>query len=565
MKNKIIFLSTLISLMMAGCSSSPTSSVLESSSSEITSNEISSEQSSSQSETVSSSSQITSSEEHSHSFSDEWSKDGIYHWHESTCGHEVVSEKAEHNFDEGVVVNNPTCSSEGKTEYTCLTCGYVKTVIEDKLSHNKSEEWNSDNFTHWHSCSTCEEKLDEAEHNFITSYDQDPENPDDTLVIKTCTICGKIVSGKLGYTSLCSLTDKYSYSGGYVQPTFNRSCLGGSEFTIDGIKVNHGISMHPADTDARISFDISDNTYDTFIATVGKIDQQINCSVIFYIYVDDQLKYTSSTIKEDSMEYVEVDVAGARKLEIVLNNGGDGMSFDESIIAEPCLINKAALAPASITPENIAYVQEKGRELDTSNLTAIVRYNTGTVRRVDGNQVTITDYNKDVLGSQNIKVSYQGAVSEYPLYVAEAGSYKYIKDVQDKWTDYKSFFPSISVGTDCDDGTSFSIAGIRYDNGIGIHPVSPEQPGYLTIDISEFNFTRFHTVLGKTRKGIAYDVKFAIYGNETEIYQANLRAGEQAIVDLDISSYTTIKLEVGVGLANMLAYGSSGFADTVIY
>ena len=47
---------------------------------------------------------------HEHTFSSEWSYDENYHWHDSTCGHEVVSEYGSHTFKDNV----------------CITCGYEK-------------------------------------------------------------------------------------------------------------------------------------------------------------------------------------------------------------------------------------------------------------------------------------------------------------------------------------------------------------------------------------------------------------------------------------------------------
>lgn len=39
-------------------------------------------------------------EEHTHTFASEWSSDATHHWHAATCGHDVVSDKAEHTLDE---------------------------------------------------------------------------------------------------------------------------------------------------------------------------------------------------------------------------------------------------------------------------------------------------------------------------------------------------------------------------------------------------------------------------------------------------------------------------------
>ena len=45
---------------------------------------------------------------HSHSYADTWSYDDTYHWHAATCGHNVVSGKAEHTYGE---------------DHKCTVCG----------------------------------------------------------------------------------------------------------------------------------------------------------------------------------------------------------------------------------------------------------------------------------------------------------------------------------------------------------------------------------------------------------------------------------------------------------
>ena len=45
-----------------------------------------------------------------HKYSQEWSNDKTYHWHASTCGHDVVSDKGKHTFD---------------SNWICTECAYV--------------------------------------------------------------------------------------------------------------------------------------------------------------------------------------------------------------------------------------------------------------------------------------------------------------------------------------------------------------------------------------------------------------------------------------------------------
>lgn len=69
----------------------------------------------------------SSSSSHSHSYAEAWSHDATHHWHASTCGHEVVSGKAEHTWNDGEVTTAATCGTPGVKTFTCNVCGATKT------------------------------------------------------------------------------------------------------------------------------------------------------------------------------------------------------------------------------------------------------------------------------------------------------------------------------------------------------------------------------------------------------------------------------------------------------
>lgn len=69
--------------------------------------------------------------DHEHTFETDWTNDEYGHWHNSSCGHDVTSGYALHDYDES---------------NKCKQCGYEKTtdvVVDD--SYDASFEWNSDN------------------------------------------------------------------------------------------------------------------------------------------------------------------------------------------------------------------------------------------------------------------------------------------------------------------------------------------------------------------------------------------------------------------------------------
>lgn len=77
---------------------------------------------------------------HSHSYADAWSYDDTYHWHAATCGHNVVSGKAEHTWNDGEVTKAATCGAAGEKTFTCTVCGATKTEVIPATGKHTSVE-----------------------------------------------------------------------------------------------------------------------------------------------------------------------------------------------------------------------------------------------------------------------------------------------------------------------------------------------------------------------------------------------------------------------------------------
>ena len=73
--------------------------------------------------------------EHVHNYSDQWSMDDYYHWH-NCVGCEQFSEKEEHNWDTYKIINEATYDFDGEIEFTCSVCGKTKTEILEKLKYS---------------------------------------------------------------------------------------------------------------------------------------------------------------------------------------------------------------------------------------------------------------------------------------------------------------------------------------------------------------------------------------------------------------------------------------------
>ena len=134
--------------------------------------------------------------DHTHNYSNEWSKDGSYHW-QACSGCEETRNKAEHDWNSGVVTLQPTNTSEGARTYTCNTCGHTRVEsipVVDTHEHTFSEEWSSNETHHWHEA-TCEhtsEKKGYNEHNWNSGeITTPPTESDEGVKTFTCQSCSK--------------------------------------------------------------------------------------------------------------------------------------------------------------------------------------------------------------------------------------------------------------------------------------------------------------------------------------------------------------------------------------
>lgn len=92
----------------------------------------------------------------------------------------------------------------------------------------------------------------------------------------------------------------------------------------------HGIGAHSTST---IIYDLSDKDYQFFSSYVG-VDRQMYGSVgsvVFQVYVDGEKQFDSGLINSrDPQQYVEVNLAGAKELKLVVTDGGNGDGSDHA-------------------------------------------------------------------------------------------------------------------------------------------------------------------------------------------------------------------------------------------
>ena len=107
----------------------------------------------------------------------------------------------------------------------------------------------------------------------------------------------------------------------------------------------NGLGTHAP---SEIHFDL-DGRYTAFEATVGVDDSQIGGigSVIFEVWVDDHLAFTSHTLRPGNLpEVVSVNLTDARRLKLVVTDAGDDNHGDHADWAGAKLLRKLPTLPA---------------------------------------------------------------------------------------------------------------------------------------------------------------------------------------------------------------------------
>ena len=132
---------------------------------------------------------------------------------DATCNVCGATRTAPHSWNAGKMIKEPTCTESGSKELTCNDCGQQKTDTikanghaytnncdttcntcgeKRSITHSYNSKWSSDRSQHWHACTVCGVKKDEAPH--IPGDEPTEQNP------QTCTVCGYELKAALAHT-----------------------------------------------------------------------------------------------------------------------------------------------------------------------------------------------------------------------------------------------------------------------------------------------------------------------------------------------------------------------------
>ena len=119
-------------------------------------------------------------------------------------------ECTQHDWDEGEVTTEPSCTKEGIKTYTCKNCATTKTETIKSLGHDYSSEWTTDEEatctqegSKSHHCTRCDDKKDvttiaKKDHEWDNgTITKEPTNKDTGIKTYKCKICNGTKTEKI--------------------------------------------------------------------------------------------------------------------------------------------------------------------------------------------------------------------------------------------------------------------------------------------------------------------------------------------------------------------------------
>ncbi len=143
------------------------------------------------------------------------------HWMKcSRC--DAKNDVNHHEWDDGTVTTQPTCTKAGEKTYTCTECGAAKTQTIDATGHKWESEWTSDAAYHWHKClnDNCDMKDSYAAHSGGTA------TCTEKAVCSTCKQAyGEVdPNNHVGGEELRNKKDATCTEKGYTGDTYCKGC-----------------------------------------------------------------------------------------------------------------------------------------------------------------------------------------------------------------------------------------------------------------------------------------------------------------------------------------------------
>jgi lysophospholipase L1-like esterase len=340
----------------------------------------------------------------------------------------------------------------------------------------------------------------------------------------------------------------------------------GKTIALNGIGYLKGLGVHAG---SDTTYNIAGGTYSAFSADVGVDDEAgNNGSVVFQVYVDGQLKYTSPRLTGSSTtQQVSVPLASNNTtLRLVVTDSGDGGTFDHGDWANARLTLGAPVsapnAPSGLSASFDSSTNQIGlswTDNASDELGFRIERKAGAggsysqIAEIGADQTSYTDTSTLSIGTTyfyRVLAFKNGATSgfsnEASAAVTAPPGTTFVSDLNPSsqsngWGPMERDRSNGEQGAT--DGRTLTLNGVTYARGLGVHAQSD-----LTYDIAGAGFTQFQSDIGiDDEVGNNGSVFFQVYLGNTLVYSSPRMTGSSATVPVSVAipgDATTLRLLV---------------------
>ena len=309
-----------------------------------------------------------------------------------------------------------------------------------------------------------------------------------------------------------------------------------------------GIGTH---ANSEIVYNLENSNYDYFETYIGvdrNIKEQNNSSIIFKVLADGEEVYNSGIMKYNTeAKLIRIPVKGVNKLELIVNNAGNGISSDHGSFGEAkFLITNSK--PKLTIPKSIS--TKVGQEIDLKEEFIAIDAEDGDITK----NVKVTgkvNFNKTGKYPITYKVTDSDGnevVKTRTIAVVDMNDYSYLTDYDWKSTQNSYATPKkdISISNNSLRLTDEDDNEVSFERGIGAHATST-----IVYDLADKDYSYFSSYVGVDRQmfGSVGSVIFQVYVDGEKKFDSGLMNSRDSMkyLEVDINGAKELKLVVTDG------------------
>ena len=303
-----------------------------------------------------------------------------------------------------------------------------------------------------------------------------------------------------------------------------------------------GIGIH---ANGKIIYDLSNVDYDNFEALVGvdmSIAAQSNSSISFKVIGDGDVLAITDVIKHaDNMVGIKVPVKGVKELVIEVNDGGNGITSDHGVIANPKLTTNNVKPHLNVG--EIEYIKLRSEYDLMSSINANDQEDGDITNKVvvDSNGFT-TNKTGEYKVSYSVTDKDENTVTLEKTIVVYSDS-EYLSDIE--WNSARTDYGNVRKNLASSGAKiKLSINGEEtvFDKGIGTHANSE-----IVYNLEGTNYEYFETYVGVDRNIPQQNnssVIFKVYADDQEVYNSGVMkwADDAKLVRIPLEGVSELKI-----------------------